>query len=375
MKDESVLPFTVAVTPFYDETAALADLVLPDATYLERFEVEAGVSPDGLAEYALRQPVVEPLAESRDFQNVCCQLAERMGLDLGFDTAEAFVSAACRETPEVKRYARGFRGLKSRGVWHDNRSEPEYGTYARTVDADQLAGEDVVFDEASGVYWNWRLAGAQSREQALEAGYAGTPGAAAGYLAQQVGEAAVAGFKPGRLNKSGLFEIHSPLLAARGLPALPSYVEPPSADESQLMLSTFKHNVQMMSATANSGWLSEIEHANPAWLNPVTAAARGIADGDTIEIRSRAGTVQGLARLTETVAPGVLAMAVHGGRWEGGRYAAGKRAPFALDDAHHDRYRWWTPGGTPVNRIVEAAYEPISGQQNWMDTRITVTKV
>ncbi|MFQ5939725.1 MAG: molybdopterin-dependent oxidoreductase, partial [Alphaproteobacteria bacterium] len=38
LKDESLIPFTVCVNPFYDEAAALADLILPDATYLERWD-------------------------------------------------------------------------------------------------------------------------------------------------------------------------------------------------------------------------------------------------------------------------------------------------------------------------------------------------
>ncbi|MFC3118556.1 hypothetical protein ACFOHS_11260 [Jhaorihella thermophila] len=29
LKDESILPFTVAVSPFYDESSHLADIILP----------------------------------------------------------------------------------------------------------------------------------------------------------------------------------------------------------------------------------------------------------------------------------------------------------------------------------------------------------
>jgi len=42
LKDESLIPYTVAVTPFYDESAALADLILPDAVYLETYDFEEG---------------------------------------------------------------------------------------------------------------------------------------------------------------------------------------------------------------------------------------------------------------------------------------------------------------------------------------------
>jgi anaerobic selenocysteine-containing dehydrogenase len=46
LKDEEMLPYTVCVSPFYDESAALADLILPYATYLERWDWEDMVSPN-----------------------------------------------------------------------------------------------------------------------------------------------------------------------------------------------------------------------------------------------------------------------------------------------------------------------------------------
>ena len=36
LKDETMVPFLVTVSPFYGETESLADLILPDVTYLER---------------------------------------------------------------------------------------------------------------------------------------------------------------------------------------------------------------------------------------------------------------------------------------------------------------------------------------------------
>jgi anaerobic selenocysteine-containing dehydrogenase len=50
LKDEAIIPFTVCVSPFYDESAALADMILPDATYLERWDWEDMVSPDQVPE-------------------------------------------------------------------------------------------------------------------------------------------------------------------------------------------------------------------------------------------------------------------------------------------------------------------------------------
>ncbi len=377
LKDESLLPFTVAVTPFYDETAALADLILPDATYLERYDIEDGVSANQVAEYAIRQPMIAPLGEARDFKDVCCDLAKRLGFPLGFKSAGKFVEKACKLTPVVKKKARGFRRMKKNGVWHDKKAMPVYAAYRNLVDPETLAMEEVIFDESSGVYWNWNVAGVHSKDEAQRQGYRLTANAATGYIGQKIGDAVYVGFNPGRINKSGYFELYSPLLAAKGLPGLPAYTAIPEHEgmtKEQLILTTFKVNVQAQSNSGNDSWLAEIEHDNPAWINPVTAEARGIIDGDPIKITSAIGETETTAKVTPTVAPGVLAMATHAGRWQGGRYAAGKKAPFGIEDPRHDDFVWWTAGGGQLNRIIPDSPEPVSGQQSWMDTVVTVTR-
>lgn len=377
LKDESLLPFTVAVTPFYDETAALADLILPDVTFLERFEIEEGISPNQVPEYSLRQPLSVPRGEARDFNDVCCELAQRMGFPLGFKSAKKFVAAACKLTPLVKKKARGMRGMQKRGVWHDKKASPIYNTYRQQISAETLAVEGVIFDQSSGVYWNWKDAGIKSEAEALETGYRSAHRAYRGYVGQMIGNAVYTGFRPGVLNKSGYFELYSPILAMKRQPSLPTYVAIPEHQElkdDQLILTTFKVNVQTASNTGNGSWLSEIYNDNPLWINPLTATARGLVDGDTIRIKSQIGEVEAAVRVTPAVAPGVLALSTHVGRWQGGRYAAGKRAPFGIDDDRHDAYQWWKANGTHPNWVIPDSPEPVSGQQRWMDTVVTVTR-
>jgi len=378
LKDESLLPFTVAVTPFYDETANLADLILPDASYMERYDIDDGVSPDQIAEYAIRQPLIAALGEARDFKDVCCDLAQRLGFPLGFDSGEKFVEAACKLTPIVKKKARGFKRMKKKGVWHDKKAQPVYRAYRIPVNAKALEAEEVLFDEGTGVYWNWKIARVSSKAEAQRLGYRLTPNAAEGYVGQKFGDTVYTGFDPGRINKSGYFELYSPILVAQGLSGLPAYSAIPDHREltkEQLVLTSFKVNVQAQSNTGNSSWLAEIQHDNPAWINPVTAHERGIADGDTIRLASEVGDIVATAKVTPAIVPGVLAMATHFGRWQGGRYAAGKKAPFGVEDARHDDLAWWKAGGGQLNGIIPDNPEPVSGQQNWMDTVVTVTKV
>lgn len=57
-----------------------------------------------------------------------------------------------------------------------------------------------------------------------------------------------------------------------------------------------------------------LERENPRgilWINPVDAAARGIAGGSPVRVRSRRGEVQTRAVVSDTVAPGTVAMPYH----------------------------------------------------------------
>ncbi|MBI5083150.1 MAG: molybdopterin-dependent oxidoreductase [Acidobacteria bacterium] len=117
-KDENKIPFLVAVDVGLGETSELADLVLPDATYLERYTLDGRTSLNQVPEYYLRQPMHPPLGEARNFVDVACELAGRLGFDLGFQSAEEFVRRTCDNTPGV-REAGGFEYMKRHGIWSD----------------------------------------------------------------------------------------------------------------------------------------------------------------------------------------------------------------------------------------------------------------
>jgi len=378
LKDESLIPYTVAITPFYDESAALADLILPDAVYLEKYDFETGVSPTQVPEYYIRQPVVDPQGEARDFKDVVCDLAKRLDIELGIESAEDFLKQSCELTPAVNDKAGGFNGMKRWGIWSDRDARPRFYSYRQPVNDDELSQDGVILDEASGVYWNWKTAGVSSAGEAKRQGYRSTPNAFKGYVAQQLGNKVVRGFNPSSINKSGLFEIYSPVLEGLGLSPLPAYKAIPEhteLKEGELILTTFRVNVQTLSRTQNCRWLDEINGDNPAWINTQTAMDRGISEGDRIKVRTALGEVETIAKVTENVVPGVIAISAHGGRWEYGRYASGKKAPFSLEqDTPHEAFKWWNYGTIHPNWIINNVAEPVSGQQRWMDTVVTVIK-
>ena len=325
LKDEKLLPFTIAVSPYYEESSSLADMILPDATYLERWDWEDNVSPNQVPEFYIRQPIVPPLGEARDFCDVICDLAKRLGMPLGFDSKEDFVRQSCEMTPEIKAIG-GFEYMKKHGVWHDPNRAPEFFSYKRKIPPEALSASGVILDETLGVYWNWTKSKATSADDAKAKGYHLTGDAWKGYVGQVIDGEVYRAFPPDALNKTGYFEIYSEHMKDKGFDPLPSYYpieEHAKMGPDDLILTTYKVNVQSHSRTQNCKWLSEIYHDNPAWLNPKTAAARGIENGDLIRVTSEVGHIVTKARVTPAVAPGVVAISFHCGHWSYGRYASG----------------------------------------------------
>jgi anaerobic selenocysteine-containing dehydrogenase len=376
LKDESIIPYLVAVNAYYDESTALADLILPNPSYLEWWDWEDMVSPTQVPEYYIRQPFVKPLGESRDFKDVVCDLSNRLGFPLGFNSAEEFVKKSCEKTPGIKA-AGGFDFMKKQGVWHDPNAKPKYYMYKKKVKADALKKDGVIFDAATNTYWNWKKSAAKSEAEAKQKGYTKTKNALKGYVGLKVGNEVYAGFKPDKVNKSGYFEVYSELLKIKNFPALPTHVPIPEHEKmgaNDLILTTYKVPVQIHSRSANCKWLTEIYHDNPGMINTETAGRLGISDGDRIKVKSEVGEITTTANVTEAVVPGIIAISHHLGHWEYGRYASGKKAPMAGDDDPDLKLKWWDTYGVHPNWIIPNKLDPINGQQRWMDTVVTVTK-
>ena len=376
LKDEKLIPFTVCVNPFYDESAALADMILPDATYLERWDWEDMVSPDQIPEFYIRQPLVKPMGQSRDFGDVVCDLGKRLGIPLGVDSKMEFVKKSCEKTPEIKKIG-GFEYMKKHGVWHDKNAKPKYFGYKKELKQADLAKAGVILDAATGVYWNWKKSKAKDEASAMKTGYAHTKSSYKAYVGQKMGGKVLKGWKPDKLNKSGYFEVYSDILEGKGFPALPTYVAIPEHEKmskGELILTTYKVPVQIHSRSANCKWLTEIYHDNPARINPKTASMLGVKHGDRIKVKSAIGEISTTANVTGTVVPGVVAISHHCGHWEYGRYASGNKAPMAGDNDPDLKLKWWKKNGAHPNWIIPNAADPINGQLRWMDTVVSVKR-
>ena len=87
------VPLVVSCSPLPDESTLFADFVLPDHTYLERWEVIEPAPTSGQPMIGLRQPVIRPRHNTMATGDVVIRLARA----LGSPVAEAFPWADARE--------------------------------------------------------------------------------------------------------------------------------------------------------------------------------------------------------------------------------------------------------------------------------------
>jgi len=314
LKDEKLVPYLVVMDTHITETAHLADLVLPAATYLECWGLSSPPALDMIPFVALRQPIVNPLGKSRPVDEVFTELASRIGGGMEgyfpFNSMEDYVGQMISKIDGLVE-AGGLDYLKEHGVWFDPETPPGYKAY--------------------------------------EKGGFGTP--------------------------SGTFEIDSEGLRKRGVPSLPTYEDIPGhgALKGEFILTTFKPGL-LTPRTGNCKWLSEIVHDNPIWINKVAAAELHIERGDLVKVTSKLGSFVARAHLTQGIHPSVIAIANDLGHWKYGRIARARKFESRDPDTE---LLWWGENWLRVdpNAAIPEWSDPVGGGQAWMDTGVSIMRI
>jgi len=312
LKDESQIPFFVAVDTHISETAALADIVLPASTYLESWGLTSRPSFEMVPYLSILQPVSAPLGESLPFSEICIRLAGKVegGGEPGFSFSgtEEMVKKVVSKIKGLGE-AGGIDYLKQKGVWFDTKERPRYLSYQHT------------------------------------------------------------GFK----TPSGKFEIYSDTLKAKGENPLPVYQplsESVRLSDKEFILIRYESNVHSP-FTANAKWSHEILHDNPLWINAESADAINIKDGDLVIVRSLVGAITCKARLSQGIHPKVVALAANVGHWGYGHIAQAQLFKSADPDSN---LVWWQKEGKGinVNTLIPLDLDPLGKGQAWMDTTVTL---
>jgi thiosulfate reductase / polysulfide reductase chain A len=412
LKNEKLIPFHACSDIIYSEMAHYADLILPDATYLERWGMDIRNNLELRHFVSLRQPMVTPPGEATSFPDVLINIGKRLKPEqskyFAYGNHEDFVRHQCSKLPtkgpDDQTFDSGFEYLKHYGVHVDMSQPKEYEVYLRKLKPEQLVGSRI--DETTGLVLKTDDKG---KERAVGLMVAGE---------------AMRGFS----TPSRKFEIYAPEVeqaaAKIGMrdDGMPSFFPVPwheGLGSDRYILTTFKWNVHTQGRTASQKYLSEIVHDNPMWIHPVTAGRVGVKTGDLVELTtyrpksgeqgdkafraSKADHVVGSARVrvfvTDGIHPRVVAVSNSLG-WEfGGRATEGRRAKRsdALIASGQERVAqgmgpsprfddleqslWWDErrggrgNGVNINAILPINPAPLIGMQAWYDTVCSIKKV
>jgi anaerobic selenocysteine-containing dehydrogenase len=304
------IPYIVTFSTQLDEVAEFADLVFPEAHYLERFDLFPNrpthtMSPaTGYFYWGLRQPVVKPLGQARRWIDVLYEVADRIGflgdvyklmnVNLGLkdpyklDPSQRYSMEEIydRWTKSLFGPERGITWFKDHGYHKVPRSveeqypgpsiQPRFPIYFENM----LRAKKSVAEVADGLGINWDLSDYQPLPE----------------------------WKP-----------------------CPAYGErkPPY----DLYVVNFKIPFHALSITTQNPWLNDLAEHNPyaykILINSQTAELKGVKDGDEIWVESIAGKVKGEAKVTECIHPEVIGIAGVFGSWAKGKpVAKGKGVHF-----------------------------------------------
>lgn len=295
------IPFVVTFSPFLDETAAaVADLVLPDHTFLERWEDGEPTPSDGIPTLAIRQPVVEPLYDTRSSADVLLDLARALGEPM----ATAMPWPEFRDAMD-QRLA-GIHQAKRGNIQKDSAKAFQTQLFKQgfwTDDADVVPASQPEFGTPSG---KLELAPSLLRA-ALEAAAVDSARSQASLLSEL-------GY-PDDLDRATL--PHQPPLAA-------------AADDAQVVIEAYDPGTYAEGSGANLPLLQELptEPGVRPWTTATaiaaeTAQALGINNGDTVELENELGKLRFVVRVQRGTRPGTLRIARGGGHEAFGRFAAG----------------------------------------------------
>ena len=340
-KFEYVISFNIFQNEF---TEAVADIVLPDASFLERY-TPCVTFPSTFSHptvtdkwsWQIRQPVVDPMFERRDFNDVMLELAKRLGIadkyyqkinDLvpvryGGEMSDKYKldpngdytweDICDRMLKDRLGEENGLEALKKTGVYSwPTKVEENYWRWFTPVRVP--------------VYFEYFLeAQRQGREFSKEWGV--PEGLTDPVLKDGIAD----------------WDFFNPLAHWNPCPSHPEHPNTPPP-EYDLWAFCWRPSFHTQSSSQNNPWLDEVS-CNDPWvyliqLNEETGRSKGLEDGDIIRIENAKGrTIDGPVRLIQGLHKEHICIAGCHGHWARGTpVSAGKGVFFddlALCDLEH----------------------------------------
>ncbi len=371
------IPRIIYSDAYASEMVAYADLVLPDTTYLERFDaislLDRPISDADGASDAIRHPVLDSAKqrEGRDvrgFQSVLLELGARLGLpgmtrEDGTPMYRDYADYIVRHerAPGVGLLA-GWRGDGT----HHGKGAPNPQQLQRYIDNGGFWREEIpeharYFKMANRGYLEW----------AQKLGFVGSTEPIVLQLYSEI-------LQTFRLAAQGHGERQPPKehreRIATYFDPLPIWYEPFEHD--QTSRETFPLNAVTQRPMfmyhawgSQNAWLRQITARNYLYLHPDTGAHHGIGDEDWIEITSHHGSITVQAKFAGNVQPDTVwtwnAIGKRKGAWRLAKDAPESNQGFLLNHLISDKL--------PQTDYANA--DPVTGQAAWFDLRVSIRKV
>jgi anaerobic selenocysteine-containing dehydrogenase len=372
------IPFLVVVDAFHSETVNFADLVLPDTTYLERYDaislLDRPISEPDSAADAIRYPIVALDRDVRPWQEVLVELAGRLKFP-AFTYRDG--TRKFRDYPDfITRYERapgiGFlAGWRGKDGKRSLKGEPNPDQWQRYIDHQSFFTHEWQEHEK----W-YRFANRAYLEQAVEAAF--IPRVEP--IVMQIWSEPLQRF---RLAGQGLYDGPQPSSAedrerlATFFDPLPMWYEPLEMARTDARAYPFHALTQrpmMMyhSWDSQNAWLRQILAQNFLYLNTRAAAALGLADFDWIWVESARGRIRCQMRTMEGVEEHTVwtwnAVGKQAGAWGLANDASEATSGFLLNHLISEHL----PQRDGERNLTNS--DPVTGQAAWFDLRVKITK-
>lgn len=257
------MDFICTIDVTMSDTAFYSDVILPESTYLERWdpaESLGGIVPIVVA----RRPVINPLFDTKSIHQITLDLAKKF-----YDMPEFWKDSTEEDREALKEY------IKTMDVPMEHIIEESLSDYPGAFK--MLNEKGVFYLKDKPTYGNLLKEGAR--------------------------------FK----TKTGKIELYNVKYAERGLDPLPVYRKPTREEPGQFRFVVGRHGQFTHASTQNNIYLLEAygDYENALWINSKVALERGLKAGDKVKVISKAGEQIVKVMPTEFIRPDIV-FYVHG---------------------------------------------------------------
>ena len=349
------IPLVVSFDSFINETTEYADLILPDHTFLEKWDESSNIPSIGFTHVGIQHPIVEPFFDTRHTGDVLIDIAQRIGGSVArssnFDNYQETIRYRMEGVYKSGEGAVVSEGVKSDWLEYLQQRGWHIGRYDSYEEFWQLLLENGGWFNPVRRKKNFRnLFKTPSRRYEF---YSLT-------LKKHI-ENMVKTIAGDESPQNFELVLSSLNITARGDTLyLPHHEFVPYNEDMPVYLTTFQLLTNRDGCNSNQpmmqemfGYLMRVYWDSWVEIHPQTAAEYGISDGDWIWVESTIGSVRVIAKIH----PGIMLNVVS--------------IPFGLGHTSYGRYA--KGFGVNPNSIMRNLYDSLSGKPALQATKVKIS--